>query len=65
LARQHDPDWDGTYVTVVSPRDTHPGLFVVIELLGCADIRFGGPMTRRSRGIHCTAEGWRRTARTR
>jgi hypothetical protein len=43
LARQHDPDWHGTYVTVVSPRDTHPGLFVVIELLGCADIRFGGP----------------------
>ncbi len=30
-------------MTVVSPRDTHPDLFVVIELWGCADIRFGGP----------------------
>ena len=30
-------------MTVVSPDDSHPSLFVVIELLGCAEIRFGGP----------------------
>lgn len=42
-AHQPDPDWDGTYVTVVSPRDPHESLFVVIELTGCHDIRFGGP----------------------
>jgi hypothetical protein len=42
-ADQPDPHWDGTYVTVVSPDDTHTSLFVVIELWGCAEIRFGGP----------------------
>ena len=34
---------NGIYVTVVSPDDTHISLFVVIELRGCAEIRFGGP----------------------
>jgi len=43
LADQPDPHWDGTYVTVVSPDDTHASLFVVIELWGCAELRFGGP----------------------
>jgi hypothetical protein len=43
LASQPGPDWDGTYVTVVSPADEHPSLFVVIEMRGCSEIRFGGP----------------------
>jgi hypothetical protein len=43
LASQPDPDWDGTYVTVVSPADEHPSLFAVIEMWGCSQIRFGGP----------------------
>jgi hypothetical protein len=43
LASQPDPHWDGTYVTVVSPADTHPSLFVVIEMRDCHEIRFGGP----------------------
>jgi hypothetical protein len=43
LASQPDPDWDGTYVTMVSPADQHPSLFVVLELRGCQEIRFGGP----------------------
>jgi hypothetical protein len=43
LASQPDPDWDGTYVTVVSPADQHPSLFVVLELRGCREIRYGGP----------------------
>ena len=30
-------------MTVVSPDDTHTSLFVVIELWGCAEIRFGAP----------------------
>jgi hypothetical protein len=42
-ADQPDPDWDGTYVTVVSPSDAHESLFVVIEFTGCRDVRFGGP----------------------
>ena len=42
-ADQPDPHWDGTYVTVVSPADSHTSLFVVIELWGCHDIRLGGP----------------------
>lgn len=43
FASQLDPDWDGTYVTVVSPADENPSLFVVIELWGCHDVRLGGP----------------------
>jgi hypothetical protein len=43
LASDPDPDWDGTYVGVVSPADAHPSPLVVIELWGCAQIRFGGP----------------------
>lgn len=43
LADQPDPHWDGTYVTVVSPDDTHPSLFAVIELWGYAEVRVGGP----------------------
>jgi len=43
LASQPDPDWDGTYVTMVSPADQHQSLFVVLELRGCQEIRFGGP----------------------
>ncbi len=43
LASQPDPDWDGTYVTMVSPADQHSSIFVVLELWGCQEIRFGGP----------------------
>jgi hypothetical protein len=43
LADQPDPNWDGTSVTVVSPAGARPALFVVIELRGCAEVRFGGP----------------------
>jgi hypothetical protein len=42
-ASQPDPNWDGTYVTVVSPSDTHESRFVVIELTRCHDVRLGGP----------------------
>lgn len=42
-ASRPDPGWDGTYVTVVSPADPQPGLFVVIDFRGCRDLRFGGP----------------------
>ncbi len=43
LASQPDRDWDGTYVTMVSPADASAVPFVVIELWGCQNIRFGGP----------------------
>ena len=43
LASQRDPSWDGTWVQMVSPADEAPSLFVVIELRGCAEVRFGGP----------------------
>jgi hypothetical protein len=43
MARDPDPGWDGTYVRVVSPDDAQPSPLVVIELWGCAEIRFGGP----------------------
>jgi hypothetical protein len=43
MAIDPDPDWDGTYVRVVSPADAHRRPLVVIEMWGCAEIRFGGP----------------------
>ena len=43
LASQPDPNWDGTYVTMVSPADADPAPFVVIEMWGCQELRFGGP----------------------
>jgi len=46
-ADQPDPDWDGTYATVVSPADPHPSLLVVLELRGCREIRSAGQTTRR------------------
>jgi hypothetical protein len=42
-AGQPVPSWDGTRVRLVSPADEAPSLFVVIELRGCAEVRFGGP----------------------
>lgn len=42
-AHEPDPSWDGTYVTMVSPNDSEPSLFLVIELVRCRDIRLGGP----------------------
>jgi hypothetical protein len=50
LASQPDPNWDGTYVTVVSPSDADPSAFVVIEMWGCQEIRFGGPNDEAIRG---------------
>jgi len=38
-----DPDWDGTYVTVVSAAATTEDTFVEIVFEGCASIRFGAP----------------------
>jgi hypothetical protein len=49
-ASDPDPDWDGTYVRVVSPADAHGSPFVVIEMWGCAEIRFGGPNDEAIRG---------------
>jgi hypothetical protein len=50
LASQPDPKWDGTYVTMVSPSDADPSAFVVIEMSGCQEIRFGGPNDEAIRG---------------
>lgn len=38
-----DPDWDGTYVRIVSPSDSEPDWFVVLTFTGCASVRFGSP----------------------
>jgi hypothetical protein len=37
------PGWDGTYPAMVSADDERPSLFTVIEIWGCAQVRFGGP----------------------
>lgn len=50
LASVPDPDWDGTYVRVVSPAEEHLSPLVVIEMWGCAEVRFGGPNDEAIRG---------------
>jgi hypothetical protein len=50
FASQPDPNWDGTYVTMVSPADASPSAFVVIEIWGCHDVRLGGPNDEAIRG---------------
>jgi hypothetical protein len=49
FADEPDPDWDGTYVTMVSPADENPSPLMVIELRGCRDIWLGGP---NDEGVH-------------
>jgi hypothetical protein len=43
FARDVDPDWDGTSVTVRSPSAEDAEPLLVIEIARCHDIRFGGP----------------------
>lgn len=38
-----DPGWDGTNPREVSPADEQEELFAIIEVWGCASIRFGHP----------------------
>jgi hypothetical protein len=38
-----DADWDGTYVTVVSPSDPTPADLIEFTFVGCHATRFGGP----------------------
>lgn len=47
---QPDPYWDGAYATAVSPADAHRSLFVVIEMRGSTDIRFGDPNDEAIKG---------------
>jgi len=42
-AGEVDPDWDGTYMTVVSAADSAEVTFVEIVFESCASIRFGAP----------------------
>jgi len=42
-ASEPDPNWDGTYVTSVSPGDTAEATFVELTFTRCASIRFGSP----------------------
>lgn len=42
-ARDVDPGWDGTYVTVRSPTDEDASPLLLIEISRCHDVRMGGP----------------------
>lgn len=42
-AREADPAWDRTSVTVRSPADEDSGPLLIIEIVGCHDVRMGGP----------------------
>jgi hypothetical protein len=38
-----DPNWDGTYTTVVSPSDPTPTDLLEFTFMGCHAVKFGGP----------------------
>lgn len=42
-ARDVDPDWHGTYVTMRSPADEDMSPLLLIEITRCYDVRMGGP----------------------
>jgi hypothetical protein len=57
MASDPDPDWDGTYVRVVSSADAHPSPLAVIEMWGCAETRFGGPNDEAIHGYPLHGKG--------
>jgi hypothetical protein len=52
-----DPDWDGTYVEMVSPADVESSALIAIELRGCAELRLGGPNDEALRGHPLSGRG--------
>ena len=42
-AAVEDPDWDGTYVTLVSPNDQIPAEMLEFTFAGCHAVKIGGP----------------------
>jgi hypothetical protein len=38
-----DPDWDGTYVTVVDPTDEAPASLGIVEFMRCSAVTIGPP----------------------
>jgi len=43
LVREPDPNWDGTYVTVVDPTSPEVLPIALVEFIRCYDFKFGGP----------------------
>lgn len=43
LLREHDPNWDGTYVNVVDPASASPHSVAVVELKRCYATKMGAP----------------------
>lgn len=43
LADTFDPDWDGSFVSVIDPKASDPQPLVIVEFAGCYIHKFGGP----------------------
>ena len=41
--KEHDPNWDGTYVTVREPSDSQPQRIAVVEFKHCHSAKMGSP----------------------
>lgn len=41
--RRHDPNWDGTYVTVQDPANSNADPMALVEFNGCRSVKFGAP----------------------
>ncbi|MFL6061804.1 MAG: hypothetical protein ACJ72E_11275 [Marmoricola sp.] len=38
-----DPNWDGTYATVITPNDPEPSAMLEFTFTGCQSVQLGGP----------------------
>ncbi len=43
FVKEHDPNWDGSYVTVRTPSDPSPSRIAVVEFKGCLAAKMGSP----------------------
>jgi hypothetical protein len=43
LVSEPDPNWDGTYVTVIDPASQNQYPIALVEIVGCYAFQFGGP----------------------
>lgn len=41
--REHDPDWDGTYVSIRNPASSEPASIAVVEFKHCLAAKMGSP----------------------
>lgn len=60
LADTFDPDWDGSFVSVIDPKASDPQPLVIVEFAGCYIHKFGGPNDEVFGGLPWEGRGLKR-----